>query len=107
MKYQSFSHYFTWKHWALIYTLLAVVSFLPLLCIVIATTLSQALGCGDINYGAAPDCRGGSVLYTFFVMGWFGGLVTFPFGGFLAILLIIANLLWYFTRKSGEDITSF
>ncbi len=102
MKYLSYSHYFTWRHWSLLYLIVAVLSFAPLLSVVLATTLAQLLGCGDVNEGSTPNCSGGSVIEVLFLLGWFG-LITFPFGIFLGILLIAANLLWYFTRKSGQD----
>jgi hypothetical protein len=42
------------------------------------------------------------VIEILFTVGWLG-LITFPFGIFLGILFVIANLLWYFTRQSGQD----
>lgn len=102
MKYLSYSHYFTWHHWVVIYAILAIVSFAPLLSVVIAAVFGQEFGCGDVTEGLTVECPGRSVLQFFFSLGWLG-LITFPFGIFLGILLAIANILWYFTRKSGQD----
>ena len=102
MKYLSYSHYFTWRHWGVLYGLVALFSFAPLLSAIVASFLSRVLGCGEANEVFAPNCPGGSVIEVLFLLSWFG-LITFPFGIFLGFLLIIANLLWHFTRKSGQD----
>ncbi|MFZ3032219.1 MAG: hypothetical protein WA082_04240 [Candidatus Moraniibacteriota bacterium] len=102
MKYVSYSHYFTWRHWVVIYAIMALFSFAPLLSVMLASVIGHALGCGSLGEGMTADCPGGGVLQVLFTLGWFG-LITFPFGGFLTILLLIANILWYFTHKSGQD----
>lgn len=102
MKYVSYSRYFTWRHWTVIYAIVAIFSFSPLLSVMLASVIGHALGCGNLGEGMAADCPGGSVLQVLFTLGWFG-LITFPFGIFLAFLIIIANILWYFTHKSGQD----
>ncbi len=102
MKYFSYSHYFTWRHWGVLYGLVALFSFAPLLSVILASFLSRALGCGEVEGVFTPNCPGGGVIEVLFTVGWLG-LITFPFGIFLGILFVIANLLWYFTRQSGQD----
>lgn len=102
MKYVSYSHYFTWRHWAVLYVIMAILSAAPFLSVILGSILSQAFNCGSLSDGLTPDCPGGSVIQVLFAFGWLG-LITFPFGGFLTILLVIANILWYFTHKSGQD----
>jgi len=103
MKYISLLATYTWKHWLVTYVMVAFFSSLPLFSVIVGSLLGKFLGCND----AGEDCLAGrgQVIPTLLMMGWLG-LVTFPFGGFLIMLLIIANVLWYFTRKSGVDISS-
>lgn len=101
MKYVSYSHYFTWRHWVIVYALLVILSFAPLFSVAVASFLGKDLGCGDIIAGMSSDCSNGTVK-VLFELGWLG-LITLPFGGFLAILFIIANIIWHFKRKSGQD----
>lgn len=102
MKYYSLLATYTWKHWLVTYALVALFSFAPLLSVIIGSLLGRAFGCEDINEGSVPNCPGGDVVYTMLVIGWFG-LVTFPLGGFIGIVLVIGNVLWYFTRQDGAD----
>ena len=102
MKYFSYSHFFTWRHWFLVYTIVAIISAAPLILVIFGSLLGHALGCGALGESSVPDCPGGSVIYVLFVSGWFG-LITFPFGAFIMIFLALANVPWYFTRKSGEN----
>lgn len=101
MKYVSYSQYFTWKHWTVVYAIVTIFSFAPLLSVILSSVLSRLLGCDTANEGSAAGCRGEGILSVLFALGWLG-LITFPFGGFLMILLIVANILWYFSHKSGE-----
>lgn len=101
MKYFSLLATYTWKHWLVTYALVAFFSFAPLLSVVAGSLLGKALGCGVVSEGVTLPCPGGSLIEGLYIAGWFG-LITFPFGAFVAILLVIANILWYFTRKSGE-----
>ncbi len=84
------------------YAIVAIISAAPLILVIFGSLLGHALGCGALGESSVPDCPGGSVIYVLFVSGWFG-LITFPFGAFIMIFLALANVLWYFTRKSGEN----
>ncbi|MBP6929602.1 MAG: hypothetical protein KBB77_01565 [Candidatus Moranbacteria bacterium] len=101
MKYFSLLATYTWKHWLVTYALVALFSGAPLLSVVAGSLLGKTLGCGEISETSTPNCTGGSVIESLYIIGWFG-IITFPFGAFVMGLLIIANILWYFTRKSGE-----
>lgn len=85
----------------IVYALLVILSFAPLFSVAVASFLGKDLGCGDIIAGMSSDCSNGTVK-VLFELGWLG-LITLPFGGFLAILFIIANIIWHFNRKSGQD----
>lgn len=101
MKYVSYSHYFTWKHWVIVYAILVVFSFAPLFSVAVASYFGKDLGCDGVIAGIGADCSN-STITLLFKLGWLG-LVTLPFGGFLALLVIIANIIWHFTQKSGQD----
>lgn len=104
MRDLSYSYYYTWRHWVIAYLLVTIFIFTPVFIAFAALILSTVLGCGDVSEDISPDCSGGSILYGMYVTGWFG-LLTFPFGIFLALIVIIANVIWYFTKKSGAEQT--
>jgi|GEM_PF-5415698 len=101
MKYFRLLHTYTWRHWVITYTLVAIFAFSPLLFVMAGSAISQGLGCNDIT-DPPPSCPGASIISVLFAMVWLG-LITFPFGGFVAILLALANILWYFSRKSCQS----
>lgn len=102
MKYYSLLHTYTWKHWVVTYSLVALFSCFPIISVFFGWLLGQMLGCESMNEGSIPNCPGGDIIYILFVTGWLS-LVTLPFGGFVIAFLGVANVLWYLKKKSGQD----
>jgi hypothetical protein len=81
--------------WSLV--LIVVIGALPLISALAASTLAGALGC-ELNEGSIHPCLlggtdVGGMLYTMFVLHWFG-LMTLPLGGMaLVVWLIVAVIL--------------
>lgn len=101
MKYLSLFATYTWKHWLVIYALVALFSFFPLLSVIAGSLLGKALGCGAVTENVPLHCPAGSTIENLSSIGFFG-LITFPVGVCVTILLVIGNILWYFTRDNGE-----
>jgi hypothetical protein len=102
MKYFSYSHFFTWKHWGILYLVVVILMSLPLISVIFSSLVSHGLGC-ELRENTVPDCPGGSVLSVLSMTGWLG-LITFPFGLFLLIVLALANVLWYLGRHSDSEL---
>ncbi len=102
MKYLSLLATYTWKHWIITYVLVIFFATIPILSVMLGSLLGKMFGCDNMSDALIPDCSNQRGIEILFVIGWFG-LITFPLGGFILILLIIANILWYFSRKSGQS----
>ena len=105
MKYLSLLATYTWKHWIVTYALVIFLAIFPLLSVVLGSLLGKMFGCDQMSDVLIPGCPNQKGIEILFIVGWFG-LITFPFGGFVLILLIIANFLWHFSRKSGQSQSS-
>lgn len=85
------------KHKVYIYAHLAVILFaaLPIISVLLASLGSSIVGCENLNEGSEPDCLGGGLWYTMFVMGWFA-LVTIPLGvAALSVTVSLHLIMWF------------
>ncbi len=85
------------------YGLVTFFSCLPLLSVALGLLLRAVLGCGgEAAQGSMPGCAPDGAISVLFTIGWLG-LVTLPFGGFVIALLVVAHVLWYLKKKSGQE----
>lgn len=88
--------------WPLVICLMLILLFagLPVICIVISTTVANVLGCaldeGDVHPCPFLGVDIGGVLYDLAVSGWFG-LITLPVGAILMMVWLVAVIA--FTAK--------
>lgn len=84
-------------------TILYTIS--PLLAVFGSLGLAQIAGCDGVNEGSKPNCTIEAVediVYSGFVMGWFG-LITLPTGVPLTLILLVTLPIHYLIVWKKKD----
>ncbi|KQT48317.1 hypothetical protein ASG47_08160 [Devosia sp. Leaf420] len=83
---------FPWLRYILVLIVILLIALGPVISVIISSSVASANGC-NLNEGGVNVCMVGGtdmgdMLYTMFVMGWFG-LLTLPLGFGAVIVWIV------------------
>lgn len=95
------------KRWLLVgYGVILLWMLWPVLSVLIAGSVASAQGC-QLDEGSVHPCivlgrDRGELLYTLFVMGWFG-LITLPTGAIALVVFSVVVLILYLKTKTNRS----